>query len=298
MNSFTKQYDKKDTNKEKEIKAFLEKKGYIFEPFNYAYWRAKGENVNATFYNSGKFLVQGKGTGDFVSKYIEKAQTANNKTKKEVKKANSHNYNCWIGTDESGKGDYFGPLVVASVMVNKENIPLLKELGVQDSKKIKDSTIEKIAYQIKNICEFSVITIMPEKYNELYDKFKNLNSLLAWGHARAIENILEKHDCKYAISDKFGKEELILNALMKKGKEVKLEQRHRAEDDIAVAAASIIARYEFIQKIKKLSNQFSMNFSKGASEKVKNEARLFLKKQNVNKLKSIAKLHFKTTKEL
>ena len=100
---------------------------------------------------------------------------------------------------------------------------------------------------MKNNCVFSIVTINPAKYNELYTKFGNLNKLLAWGHARTIENILEKADCEYALSDKFGDEKLIKNALMGKGQNIKLEQRCKAESDIAVAAASILAREQFLK---------------------------------------------------
>ena len=155
-----------------------------------------------------------------------------------------------------------------------------------------------MACQIKENSTFSVVTINPAKYNELYSKFKNLNNLLAWGHARAIENILEKKECKNAISDKFGNESLIKNALMTHGKTINLEQRVRAEDDIAVAAASILARNEFVQRFKKMSREYGINFQKGASEKVKEQAKLFIEKNGKEALPNIAKMHFKTTKEI
>ena len=94
-----------------------------------------------------------------------------------------------IGSDESGKGDFFGPLVIAGVLVDESNIEVLQKAGIKDCKKVDDKNINKLAAIIKNNCTFSVITINPAKYNELYAKLKNLNLLLAWGHARAIENI-------------------------------------------------------------------------------------------------------------
>jgi ribonuclease HIII len=155
-----------------------------------------------------------------------------------------------------------------------------------------------MATKIQSKSVFSVVTINPAKYNELYSKFKNLNNLLAWGHARAIENILEKKECKKALSDKFGNESLIKNALMTKGKTIELEQRVRAEDDIAVAAASILARAEFVARMKKLSLDYKMDFPKGASDRVKVQGKLFVQKYGFDSLTNVAKLHFKTTSQV
>ena len=128
----------------------------------------------------------------------------------------------YIGTDESGKGDYFGPLVVASVFVDREMKKKLLMLGVKDSKQLSDTAITGIAKRIRamNDCIFNLVIINPEKYNELYLKIGNLNRLLGWGHAKVLENILEKHKADEAISDKFGDEKLIVSALQKKGQKI------------------------------------------------------------------------------
>ena len=286
---------KYDLSKESELRLKLEQGGFAFKQIEHALWRAQNSEVNVTLYKSGKILVQGKGTKDFLNRYIEHAIEEDSAS---PSKAEPLKYSCWIGTDESGKGDYFGPLVVAGVLVDEKNISIFKKLQVKDSKKLKDDTIEKIAWQIKANSTFSVITINPAKYNQLYAKFKNLNSLLAWGHARAIENILEKKECKNAISDKFGNEKLIIQALMTHGKTINLEQRVRAEDDIAVAAASILARCEFVQRMRKLSSEYGIELQKGASDKVKDQARLFIQKYGFEALSNLAKLHFKTTSEI
>ena len=141
-----------------------------------------------------------------------------------------------IGIDESGKGDYFGPLVIAAVFVDAITQHELALMQVRDSKKISDGRILEMAPDIKTICPHSVVAIGPQKYNELYGKIKNLNRLLAWGHARALENLLDKVSCGRAIADQFGDERLILNALQAKGRTIALEQRPKAESDIAVAA--------------------------------------------------------------
>lgn len=292
-NSYSLKFDlsKKDT-----LKTCLENQGFIFKEAEYALWRAQSKEITITLYKSGKILVQGKNAEEFTAKYIDSTVPQTNSSKIAGNSSEfMQKYKSWIGTDESGKGDYFGPLVVAGVLADENNLSQLKKLGIQDSKKLNDGFIGKIAPEIKKISVFSIITINPAKYNELYKKIGNLNNLLAWGHARAIENILEKKPCQNALSDKFGNETLIKNALLKQGRKINLEQRTRAEDDIAVAAASILARDEFVKRIKKMSVDYGINFSKGASEEVIKQARTFVEKYDPEKLSNIAKLHFKTT---
>jgi ribonuclease HIII len=206
-----------------------------------------------------------------------------------------HSMTTRIGIDESGKGDYFGPLVIAAVCVTPEAETDLKLMQVRDSKKISDGRILEMAPDIRLVCPHSIVAIGPQRYNELYPKMKNLNRLLAWGHARALENLLEQVDCGLAIADQFGDERYILNALMEKGKQVRLEQRHKAEADLAVAAASILARAEFLIRLKRLSDDIHLPLPKGASPQVELAARMVVKKHGEAKLATVAKLHFKTT---
>ncbi len=201
-----------------------------------------------------------------------------------------------IGIDESGKGDYFGPLVVAAVFVDATTQDELALMAVRDSKKISDGRILELAPDIKTICPHSVIVIGPQKYNELYAKIKNLNRLLAWGHAKALETLLERVSCERAISDQFGDERLILNALQEKGRRIVLEQRTKAESDLAVAAASIVARAEFLLRLKRLSEDVGTTLPKGASPAVELAGRMVVKKHGEPRLATVAKLHFKTTK--
>jgi len=281
-----------NTAEEPALKKRLESDGFIFKSVNYAFWQAQGQNVSVTAYLSGKILVQGKGTDNFIKRYLGCSADNENKIteKQELMKIP------YIGTDESGKGDYFGPLIIAGVLVDEKNILTFQEMGLRDSKKISDFSIAKLAPKIKEASSHSIIIINPGKYNELYGKFKNLNSLLAWGHARAIENILEKTHCQNAVSDKFGNESLIKNALMKKGKKINLIQETKAEDkNIAVAAASILARDEFLKRIKNLSLEYGIQFQKGAGEKVKTQTEEFIQKYGFEMLSNIAKMHFKTT---
>jgi len=200
-----------------------------------------------------------------------------------------------IGTDESGKGDYFGGLTVAGVYIDDEILTKLAKFNIRDSKKIKDSVVSELADSIKASCPHSIVTIGPKKYNELYDKLKNLNRILAWAHARAIENLLDQVDCKCAITDQFGDERFVGHALMKKGRTLKLEQRPKAEEDVAVAAASILARAEFLRQLNKLSESVGVNLPKGASQEVENVGRTLVKEHGKDILRKVAKLHFKTT---
>lgn len=200
-----------------------------------------------------------------------------------------------IGIDESGKGDYFGPLVIAAVFVDATTQRELALMQARDSKKISDGRILEMAPDIKTICPHSVIAIGPQKYNELYAKIKNLNRLLAWGHAKALENLLERVTCDRAIADQFGDERLILSALQEKGRTIVLEQRTKAESDLAVAAASILARAEFLLRLKRLSADVGTTLPKGASPAVELAAKMIVKKHGRERLGTVAKLHFKTT---
>jgi ribonuclease HIII len=200
-----------------------------------------------------------------------------------------------IGIDESGKGDYFGPLVIAAVFVDATTQSELTLMNVRDSKKISDGRILDMAPDIRMICPHSMIAIGPQRYNELYTKIRNLNRLLAWGHAKALETLLDKVSCGRAVADQFGDERLILDALQEKGRTIVLEQRHKAESDLAVAAASILARAEFLLRLKRLSEEIGTTLPKGASSAVELAGRMIVKKHGEGRLGSVAKLHFRTT---
>jgi ribonuclease HIII len=209
-----------------------------------------------------------------------------------------------IGTDESGKGDYFGPLVSAGVFLDEHTANELIKLGVKDSKNLSDSQNITLAKKIIQICNgnFTIIEISPLRYNQLYTQFKkenkNLNTLLAWGHAKAIEELLAKVDCSTAIADQFADEKFIQGKLQEKGKTINLIQRHKAEQNIAVAAASILARARFLEKLSKLSEQYKLNFPKGASINVIEVGRIYVKLHRKESLINVAKLHFKTTESI
>jgi ribonuclease HIII len=200
-----------------------------------------------------------------------------------------------IGTDESGKGDYFGPLVIGAVFLREDQEDVLKEFGVKDSKRTSDGRTRELAEIIKQGYTHSVVSIGPERYNELYEKLRNLNRILAWGHSRAIENILETVPCRLAITDQFGDKAFVMNALMKKGKRLELVQRPKAEEDLAVAAASLLARAEFLKRLHFLSRDVGLELPKGASAVVEEAGLKLVKLHGPRILEKVAKTHFKTT---
>lgn len=203
-----------------------------------------------------------------------------------------------IGVDESGKGDFFGPLVIAGVLVEEDHLPNLAELEVRDSKTIADKKLIGIADRIRQKYVHDIIVINPEKYNQLHKKIGNLNKLLGWGHARVIENILMKQPAASAISDKFGKERYILDNLQKMGKTIDVIQMVRGEAHPAVAAASILARAEFLRRMDMLSTQVGITLPRGASSLVDDAGRRLVREQGPEILERIAKLHFKNTQKI
>ena len=204
-----------------------------------------------------------------------------------------------IGSDEAGKGDFFGPLCCASFFYDPEQTDFLLSLGVNDSKSLHDSKISKIAAQLKTSCKYEVITIFPKKYNELYDRFQNLNYLLGWAHVKAMANLSKQVDCYDILLDQFAKPPFMSNLLKQlKCEFIQLEERTKAEEDIAVACASILARDAFVKGIENLSNDYMINLPKGASKQVISTGKKFLTKYGKEKLLDVSKTHFKTYNEL
>jgi len=201
-----------------------------------------------------------------------------------------------IGVDESGKGDYFGPLVIAACYVAPHHYAELE--GVTDSKKMTDQACLRLDPIIRRNCPHAVIVIGPPKYNELYEKIRNLNRLLAWGHARAIEDVLEKQPCDLVISDQFADPAGLRRALFEKGRQVQLVSMVRAESDLAVAAASVLARAGFLNRLKRLGEETGMTLPKGAGPQVDDAARRLVREKGREALGQVAKLHFKTTQKV
>jgi ribonuclease HIII len=268
----------------------------------YARFAFESDKTNIVFYESGKLVVQGKGTGEFVEFVLEPEILQQAKVGYETI-LNPELLLPRIGVDESGKGDFFGPLCIAGVYVNEGVIAAWKDLGVRDSKNISsDKKISDLAEIIRQTpgCVVDSVVVGNEAYNRLYTKMKSVNTLLAWGHARVIENLMGK---RYqmnpapvkAISDQFAASKSVIEkALMKEGRGIQLVQRHKAEEDIAVAAASILARDAFVKGLAKLEKDFALKLPKGASAAVDAAAKQFVDERGAGELQKVSKLHFRT----
>ena len=283
------------------FKKIFQGEGAKFSTPQYMHFQARGNGYTASFYTSGKLVIQGTKVAEIVSKYFEPVQggildLTQNPMQGGIQSPTAGDIAPYphIGIDESGKGDFFGPLVIAGVLLDENAAKTLQKAGAIDSKKLDDKKILALEPVIKEASTFDVIAISPAKYNELYAKFKNLNRLLAWGHSTVLENILTKKPCEIAISDKFADESVIQNALKERGKAIQLIQQTKAEADTAVAAASILARAEFVKRISNLSNEYGINLPKGASNLVLEQGQKFAAKYGRGELKNVAKLHFKT----
>lgn len=284
------------------LRSWLQAHHYQFREVPYARFAAEKEKTNLVFYESGKLVVQGKGTQEFIEFVLEP----------EILKEARLGYEAVLnpelllprlGVDESGKGDFFGPLCVAGVYVNEAVVKSWADAGIRDSKNISsDKRIKELAELIRNTpgCVTSVVPIGNEAYNRLYGKMRSVNTMLAWGHARVIENLMGQRQRMTpapvrAISDQFASnKDVVAKALMTLGREIELVQKHRAEEDLAVAAASILARHEFVTRLGALEKQFELRLPKGASAAVDDAAKEFIAQHGAENLPKVAKMHFRT----
>jgi ribonuclease HIII len=273
----------------------LFQQGFKISTPEYTIFSAQKKGVSCTLYTSGKLTVQGKDKDEFITFYLEP----------EILKNISYSYpeikldlNPRIGIDEAGKGDFFGPLCIAGVQAGEDKVKDLLSLGVRDSKKMSDKSVLEISKKIRNQFPYSIVRLFPQKYNELYANFQNLNRLLAWGHATAIVDLVEKTSCRKVIIDQFASEHLVISALKRKNIDVDLTQRHGAEDDVVVAAASILARAAFLEGLEQLGSGIGITLPKGASQKVIEVGKAIVAKHGEQILLTLGKLHFKTKDEI
>jgi ribonuclease HIII len=284
------------------LRGVLEERGFEFVERPYARFSARKKNLNVTVYEKGpKVLVQGKETEDFVRFVLEPEVLGEARLGyEEVHNPEMFEEHC--GIDESGKGDFFGPLVVVGVWVDKEVARALLDAGATDSKKVGGAeSIRKLSKKIRAVpgIVWETVAIGPERYNEMYATFGNLNRLLAWAHARVIEKLAAaKPACPRALSDQFARAEVLQRALRAKGVPIRLEQRPRAESDLAVAAASILARERFVDWLDKTSKGAGVKLPPGASNAVVEAGRKFVERHGAEALKKVAKLHFRTARQV
>lgn len=203
-----------------------------------------------------------------------------------------------IGVDESGKGDFFGPLVVAGFLAGEADLEFLDEIGVKDSKRTTDKRCVEIAERLRARFSCQLVVLLPSEYNRRYDKIRNLNILLAQCHAEVIAGLADqgRSQADSAVSDKFGKSHRLETAMAAADCSIPLKQMVRGEAVPQVAAASILARAEFVRQMDELSDQCGVKLPKGASSQVDEAGRKLVSCHGAEILTSLAKTHFKNYK--
>lgn len=266
----------------------------------HALFSVKGEGVVATLYQSGKFVVQGADPDFFLERFAGIAaasRSASDSTASRAKPAPDELERLevvTVGSDETGKGDFFGPLVVAAVRVSPDEVEALLAVGVCDSKQLTDLRALKLGAWIRERLPFALAVLDPEDYNQEYARHKNLNPMLAELHARALRELAAPG--MRVVVDQFANERLMRQALQGSGFE--LEQAPRGERNPAVAAASIVARQEFLVRLRELSQRFDIELAKGAGTPVDRAGVAFAREHGLEALGQVAKLHFRTLEKV
>jgi ribonuclease HIII len=284
------------------LRTLLDELGFEFSPKEYTLFFGQKNKLSVAVYEKGpKVLVQGRGVEEFVQFELEPKILGEAKLGYEEVHSPKM-FEAHFGVDESGKGDFFGPLVISGVYVDSTIARKLLDAGVQDSKRIgSDARIRALAQTIRKTTGGLIETVLigPQRYNELYEKFGNLNKLLGWGHARVIENLLEKKpDCPRSLSDQFADARVIEQSLLRHGRKIDVEQRTKAESDIAVGAASILARDGFINWLERHGKELGLRLDRGVSANVKEIAKRLVEMNGAQVLREVAKVHFRTAHEI
>ena len=299
MNSYTHPLTNDQVSK---LRALLAELGFQFVPKQWTIFFAQKNKLSVAVYEKGpKILVQGRGVEEFVQFELEPKILGEAKLGYEEVHS-PEMFEPHFGVDESGKGDFFGPLVISGVYVDRVIARKLLDAAVQDSKRIgSDARIRALAQTIRKSANGLVETVLigPQKYNELYGKFGNLNKLLGWGHARVIENLLaKKSDCPRSLSDQFADPRMVEQSLLRHGRKINIVQRTKAESDVAVAAASILAREAFINWLERRGKELGFRLERGASANVKEVAKKLVEGKGPGALREVAKVHFRTAHEV
>ncbi|MBI5767484.1 MAG: ribonuclease HIII [Verrucomicrobia bacterium] len=287
----------------KKLGALLEARGWMPFEVGYTHFAYKADHlkVNVSAYTSGKIVVAGKGTEDFVRDVLEPEITGAAKLGYD-EVLHPEWFEPHAGLDESGKGDFFGPVVAATVIADKAAIDEWRKAGVQDSKKITEPRIIELDRLIRTTrgVAIEVFRLEMPKYNELMARPRaNLNLLLAWEHAIALTKALQQKPVPWGLLDQFSKQPLVQRELTrKKVANFELRMRTKAEEDPVVAAASVVARAEFVRQMHALSKRFGAKLQKGAGPLVKKQAHEIMQKFGARALGDFAKLHFRTAYEV
>jgi ribonuclease HIII len=292
---------KLDDDQMEKLRALLLGRGWESFDVAYARYAFKGRDCNVTAYESGKLVVAGKGTEEFVTMTLEPEITQAPKLGYDLV-LHPEWFEAHAGLDESGKGDLFGPVIAATVIAERPAIEAWIKAGVKDSKRIAESQIinlDKLIRATSGVAVASCFCGMP-KYNLLMSRpHANLNKLLAWQHATALVQALGRKKVPWGLLDQFSKQPLTQRELTKMGvKDFDLRMRTKAEEDPVVAAASVIARAEFVRQMHTLSKRFGGPLQKGAGPLVKEQAAQIIERFGVRSLGDFAKLHFRTAYEV
>lgn len=277
-----------------------------WERFDVAYarfaFRNEAAKVNVTGYESKKVVVAGKGTEEFVTMVLEPEITGAAKLGYD-EVLHPDWFEDHAGCDESGKGDFFGPLIAATVIGSKSMIEKWRAAGAQDSKKMTESRILELDRVIRETPGVVIKLIHARdmrQYNSLMGtRFRSQNQILAFQHARALQEALAERKVAWGLLDQFTEDPLVQRELTKLGVSgFELRMRTKAEEDPVVAAASIVARAEYVRQMVALSRRFGDKLQKGASAAVKVQAHEIIRRFGADALRDFAKLHFRTAYEV
>ena len=275
---------------QRQLKQRLEGASFEHRSVPHAQLSVKGEGVVATLYTSGKLVVQGADPASFTQRYLERDAERDDGPASPLCPTDRP----VIGSDEAGKGDYFGPLVVCSLRLPAEHRDGVAQSDVADSKKLTDETVLGIAPVLQEQFECAIEVLDPPAYNARHAEVKNLNAMLADLHAAAIRRLAREDDV--VLIDKFADEKLVAERL--RGLAVDLYQKPKAEAEPAVAAASVVARAVFLERLRELSDEFAVDLHKGAGAPTDAAGRRFLAVHGFDTLEKVAKVHFKNTRKL
>jgi ribonuclease HIII len=298
LSTYTAKLD--DAQMEK-LRSILSGKGWESFDVAYARFAFRGLDCNVTAYESGKIVVAGKGTEEFVTMTLEPDVTKVAKLGYD-EVLHPDWFELHAGLDESGKGDLFGPVVAATVIADKSAIELWIKAGVKDSKKVAEAQIIKLDKLIRETHGVSVAVCLcgMTKYNTIMLRpYANLNKLLAWQHATALVQALSRKKAPRGLLDQFTKQPLVQKELKKMGvTDFDLQMRTKAEEDPVVAAASVVARAEFVRQMHTLSRLYGKPLQKGAGPLAKQQAADIVQTLGAQALGTFAKLHFRTSYEV
>lgn len=277
------------------IRRRLEEDGFRIGKAPYSDFEAVGNDVRVTFYpKRGKLLIQGAGTEGLLARLADLLPAADEEGPEEARIAEPT-----IGSDEAGKGDYFGPLVVAACLVTPDDLKALAEAGIRDSKEMKaEGRLERAAAFLEKRVPHEVVEWEPERYGRLHERWKNVNRLLGIAHAEAIGRLLERAGARRVVVDRFGGERYVLDELGGRARGIEVVQVPRAEANPAVAAASVLARARYLEALGRLSEECGVDLIPGASAEVEERARKVFRVGGMDLLRKVAKVHFRTTERV